>query len=43
MERIVKEIRAIEKSSKRMSAAILVLDLKGLSFQPNLISFISGK
>jgi hypothetical protein len=42
MERISNEIRAIERSNRKLAGAILIIDLKGLSFQPNLIGFISG-
>lgn len=42
MERIKNEIKEIERTNRQLSGAVLIIDLKGLSFQPNLISFISG-
>ncbi|KAI6228389.1 CRAL-TRIO domain and CRAL/TRIO, N-terminal domain-containing protein [Aphelenchoides besseyi] len=42
MERILAQIRNVERETGRMSGAILIIDLEGLSFQANLIRFLSG-
>jgi hypothetical protein len=42
MEGILNATKEIERSSQKMSKAILIIDLKDLSFHSNLISFISG-
>ncbi|KAE9554198.1 hypothetical protein FO519_002562, partial [Halicephalobus sp. NKZ332] len=42
MERVLNQIGFEEKKEGKMSSAVLVIDLEGLNFQPNLIGFISG-
>ena len=42
MERILREIRKIERQTGRMTSAILVIDLRDLKFDTNLIGFLSG-
>uniref|UniRef100_A0AC34QJT8 CRAL-TRIO domain-containing protein n=1 Tax=Panagrolaimus sp. JU765 TaxID=591449 RepID=A0AC34QJT8_9BILA len=42
MESVLSQIGLEEKIDKKMKSAVFVIDLEGLSFQPNLISFISG-
>lgn len=42
MERISTKIQENERRTGKMSSAVLIIDLEGLSFQANLIGFISG-
>jgi hypothetical protein len=42
MEQILRSIKEIEESNQRMARAILIIDLKHLKFESNLIGFISG-
>uniref|UniRef100_A0A914QQI9 CRAL-TRIO domain-containing protein n=1 Tax=Panagrolaimus davidi TaxID=227884 RepID=A0A914QQI9_9BILA len=42
MEKVMKKINEQEFKDRKMSSAVMVIDLEGLNFQSNLISFISG-
>uniref|UniRef100_A0AC34GQS5 CRAL-TRIO domain-containing protein n=1 Tax=Panagrolaimus sp. ES5 TaxID=591445 RepID=A0AC34GQS5_9BILA len=42
MEKVMKKINEQEQKDRKMSSAVMIIDLEGLSFQSNLISFISG-
>lgn len=42
MEKVLKRINEEERKDRKMSSAVMIIDLEGLSFQSNLISFISG-
>uniref|UniRef100_A0A7E4UWR4 CRAL-TRIO domain-containing protein n=1 Tax=Panagrellus redivivus TaxID=6233 RepID=A0A7E4UWR4_PANRE len=42
MERFLQAIQAEEVKERKMSSAVMIIDLEGLAFQSNLIGFISG-
>lgn len=42
MEKVLSMMNTQEKMDRKMTSAFMIIDLEGLSFQSNLISFISG-